>query len=88
MKASLTFRTLVLFTVLSLVSFLGHAQSLKTLQKLASKDSDGLAKLDIDIFMKHVVKENKAYSVVLQLTALSPNYKCGPCKAIDRTLRS
>ncbi|KAJ1803639.1 oligosaccharyl transferase subunit ost3/OST6 [Coemansia sp. RSA 2599] len=88
MKAAPTFRALVLFVALAFVASLGHAQSLKTLQKLAARDSDGLAKLDMDTFMKNVVKENKDYSVVLQLTALSPKYKCGPCKAFDKSLRA
>ncbi|KAJ1869394.1 oligosaccharyl transferase subunit ost3/OST6 [Coemansia sp. RSA 1722] len=86
MKAWPTFRTLALLVVLCLMASIGHAQSLKTLR--AKQDSDGVVKLDMGLFMKYVVDEKKEYSVVLQLTALSPKYKCGPCKAIDRTLRA
>ncbi|KAJ2741192.1 oligosaccharyl transferase subunit ost3/OST6, partial [Coemansia sp. BCRC 34301] len=58
------------------------------LQALAMADSDGLARLDMEAFVKNVVAENKNYAVVVQLTALSPKYKCGPCVVLDKTLRT
>ncbi|KAJ1999227.1 oligosaccharyl transferase subunit ost3/OST6 [Coemansia thaxteri] len=67
---------------------LANGQSLGELQKLAKRDSDGLARLDMDTFVKNVVPENKEYAVVVQLTALSPKYKCGPCLTLDATLRA
>ncbi|KAJ2416446.1 oligosaccharyl transferase subunit ost3/OST6 [Coemansia sp. IMI 209128] len=64
------------------------AQSLSELQALAKKDGDSLARLDIEAFMKNVVPESKNYAVVVQLTALSPKYKCKPCVELDKTLRT
>ncbi|KAJ2019748.1 oligosaccharyl transferase subunit ost3/OST6 [Coemansia sp. S680] len=64
------------------------AQSLSELQTLVKKDSDSLARLDIDAFVKNVVPESKNYAVVVQFTALSPKYKCEPCVKLDKTLRA
>ncbi|KAJ1891053.1 oligosaccharyl transferase subunit ost3/OST6 [Kickxella alabastrina] len=79
---------LLVITLLLTIPSPAHAQSFSQLKKHASKDADGLAQLDLKLFMKHVVAETKDYSVIVQLTALAPKYKCGPCKAIDTTLRS
>ncbi|KAJ1907139.1 oligosaccharyl transferase subunit ost3/OST6 [Coemansia sp. IMI 209127] len=82
---------LVLLVVLAQLLFFANdatAQSVKTLQKIASKNRDGMAQLDTSLFMKHVVAENKDYSVVVQLTALSPLYKCVACKTVDASLRA
>ncbi|KAJ1721660.1 oligosaccharyl transferase subunit ost3/OST6 [Coemansia erecta] len=85
----LSFRLLLALVVLAVALVgTGNGQSLQALQKKANKDKDGLARLDINLFMKHVVSETKDYSVVVQLTALSPKYKCGPCKSIDASLRA
>ncbi|KAJ2324091.1 oligosaccharyl transferase subunit ost3/OST6 [Coemansia sp. RSA 2681] len=64
------------------------AQSLSELQALAKADGDGLARLDMEAFVKNVAAESKDYAVVVQLTALSPKYKCGPCLVLDKTLRA
>ncbi|KAJ2723800.1 oligosaccharyl transferase subunit ost3/OST6 [Coemansia sp. Benny D115] len=85
MQAIRAIHTLLLLAVL-LVHVSG--QSLKALQKQASQDPDGLARLSLAQFIKHVVPEAKDYSVVIQLTALAPKYKCEPCKLIDSTLRA
>ncbi|KAJ1667931.1 oligosaccharyl transferase subunit ost3/OST6 [Coemansia sp. RSA 1813] len=82
---------LLLLVAIALFLFNGNdvsAQSVKTLQKLASKNSDGVARLDTALFLKHVVAENKDYSVVVQLTALSPLYKCTTCNTVDASLRA
>ncbi|KAJ1731622.1 oligosaccharyl transferase subunit ost3/OST6 [Coemansia biformis] len=62
--------------------------SFDDLQALCSQDSDGVARLRVDAFMKQVVNEDKDYAVVVQLTALSPQYKCDTCHAIDRAVRA
>ncbi|KAJ1965383.1 oligosaccharyl transferase subunit ost3/OST6 [Dipsacomyces acuminosporus] len=67
---------------------LASGQSAEQIQKLSSKDADGIAKFDIKSFMQNVVPEGKDYSVVVQLTALAPRYKCEPCKEVDSTLRA
>ncbi|KAJ1735713.1 oligosaccharyl transferase subunit ost3/OST6 [Coemansia sp. Benny D160-2] len=82
---------LVVLAVLALLLCVGKeasAQSVKTLQKLANKDRDGVAKLDAGQFIKHAVADNKDYSVVVQMTALLPQYKCTACKTVDASLRA
>ncbi|KAI9502587.1 oligosaccharyl transferase subunit ost3/OST6 [Coemansia spiralis] len=74
--------------LLLLVGHSSSAQSLKQLQTQANKDRDGVARLDPDLFMKHVITEHKDYSVVVQLTALSPVYKCDACKTVDKAFRA
>lgn len=64
------------------------AQSSQKLHKLARKDGDGLAQLSLDAFMQNIISEDKDYSVVVQLTALDPKYKCGPCITLDKSLRA
>ncbi|KAI8325115.1 hypothetical protein GQ54DRAFT_255315 [Martensiomyces pterosporus] len=64
------------------------SQALDQIQKLANKDADHMARFDLKGFMKNVVAEGKDYSVVVQLTALAPKYKCEPCREIDSTLRA
>ncbi|KAJ2083287.1 oligosaccharyl transferase subunit ost3/OST6 [Coemansia sp. RSA 988] len=66
----------------------GTGQSFGQLQKLCGKDKDGVAQLELSQFMKHVVSEDKDYAVVVQLTALSPRYKCDTCHVVDRALRA
>ncbi|KAJ2850179.1 oligosaccharyl transferase subunit ost3/OST6 [Coemansia brasiliensis] len=64
------------------------AQSFGQLQQLSSRDPDGIASLKLDQFMEHVVPEDKDYAVVVQLTALAPEYKCDTCQVVDRSLRA
>ncbi|KAJ2139520.1 oligosaccharyl transferase subunit ost3/OST6 [Coemansia sp. RSA 678] len=63
-------------------------QSFSSLQQLGKADRDGVAQLELEQFMAHVVPETKDYAVVVQLTALSPQYKCDTCHAIDKSLRA
>ncbi|KAJ1748967.1 oligosaccharyl transferase subunit ost3/OST6 [Coemansia sp. RSA 1821] len=64
------------------------AQSFGQLQQLGSRNADGVAALRLEQFMEHVVPEDKDYAVVVQLTALAPEYKCDTCQVVDRSLRA
>ncbi|KAJ2780490.1 oligosaccharyl transferase subunit ost3/OST6 [Coemansia javaensis] len=66
----------------------GAAPSFDRLRELGGQDRDGVAVLQLDDFIKHVVREDRDYAVVVQLTALSPQYKCDTCHAVDRSVRA
>ncbi|KAJ2714242.1 oligosaccharyl transferase subunit ost3/OST6 [Coemansia spiralis] len=80
---------LVALGVASLAAVAAAAgRSFDDLQALCTKDSDGVAQLQVGSFMKHVIGDDKDYAVVVQLTALSPEYKCDTCHTVDRALRA
>ncbi|KAJ2382010.1 oligosaccharyl transferase subunit ost3/OST6 [Coemansia sp. RSA 2611] len=79
--------TMRLLVVLALAA-LCLGQAFDQLQRLAQRDADGVAQLTLPQFMEHVVPEAKTYAVVVQLTALDPEYKCDTCRAVDRSVRA